>query len=287
MTPEAAQTRADDIEALQRALLLLAVAADGVLLAELISQAETLLKKPAKLATLLAQFTRKHIAPLFGQVRSDLIEVGNLNAAYFDLTPAQAESVTAPLLARLGIAADGSAVEGGLMALYEADTSISVQLTKFVYAQRSAGVGAGTFAKNLRTFISRVPATENVPAKPGLWEKQLDTAVLDLYQQSDRLHQTAFGEKLGLKFYLYLGGVIPTTRPFCRERNGKTFSLDEIKQFGTSRDAFGGYTNKSTGTFAGKPSPYEPVQQLGGYGCKHAISAISDAEARRRRPELF
>ena len=57
-------------------------------------------------------------------------------------------------------------------------------------------------------------------------------------------------------------------------------------KFGTSADEFGGYTDKSKGEFEGKSDPYDPINDLGGIGCRHFWSWISDELAFHLRPEL-
>ncbi len=286
MTPDKAQQRIDEITTMQDQLSRLLLISGGVLLAELLSKADVLLTEPAKLSAILARFEKQQMAPIYSQVRADLLQVVDLNSQYFKPDPAIIDQVSTVLLDRIGLNADGSVIRGGLLDTIAADNTARVQLTKFVYGQKSAGVGPKEFIKNLRSFIGPTAKRGNVPAKPGLWEKQLQNSVFDLYQQTDRLAQDSYATELGLSHFLYLGGTITGTRPFCRERNGKVFSRAEIAKFGTPADAFGGYSNKSTGTFAGKPSPYNPFMQAGGYSCRHHFSAISDREAFRRRPEL-
>tara|TARA_R110000772_G_scaffold17682_4_gene49183 strand:+ start:2315 stop:3001 length:687 start_codon:yes stop_codon:yes gene_type:complete len=69
----------------------------------------------------------------------------------------------------------------------------------------------------------------------------------------------AFGYKIaslaGIKKFKYAGGTIPTTRPFCRTHNNKTYTPSEIKQIWR-------------GTWGGK-KPGDPYVTRGGYRCRH------------------
>jgi hypothetical protein len=92
---------------------------------------------------------------------------------------------------------------------------------------------------------------------------------------------------MGYQCALYQGGIIATTRPFCKKRNGKVFTRDEIKLFGTSKDKFGGYERKGDGYFKGKyKSGYNPLTDAGCYNCRHFYNWISNRLAIRLRPEL-
>ncbi len=93
-------------------------------------------------------------------------------------------------------------------------------------------------------------------------------------------------KELGLQAYLYQGGLIKSSRLFCKKRDGKVFTDFEIARFGTVKDAYGGYTNKAEGVFSGKTEPYDPVVDLGGYGCRHGLSAIPNVLALRMRADL-
>lgn len=97
----------------------------------------------------------------------------------------------------------------------------------------------------------------------------------DLYQQYDRETARQFALRLDLRYAIYQGGIIKTTRLFCELRNDQVFTIDEIKKFGTKHDRWGGYTNKELGEFQGKSEPYNPMLDLGGYNCRHFLDWIS------------
>ncbi len=114
-----------------------------------------------------------------------------------------------------------------------------------------------------------------------------------LYEQSyddlnraDRVLQGMAADRLGLKAYIYQGGLIKSSRPFCVVRNGKCFADFEVAAFGTKADKFGGYTNKADGLFSGKSEPYEPLADAGGYNCRHGLHAVPNVVALRMRPDL-
>lgn len=80
-----------------------------------------------------------------------------------------------------------------------------------------------------------------------------------------RTYQQSITNDLGLEYYLYSGGLIDKSRPFCIERAGKYFSHKEIESW-ASEDWAGkkqGTTESSIFLFAG------------GHNCAHSIIPVS------------
>ena len=97
----------------------------------------------------------------------------------------------------------------------------------------------------------------------------------DLYSQMQRVGANRIRLDLGLKYAVYQGGLIKTSRDFCEQRNGKCFSDDEIMKW-ESLD------------WEGKPETgYNAMIDCGGYNCRHRLDWISDELAKRMRPDLF
>lgn len=121
----------------------------------------------------------------------------------------------------------------------------------------------------------------------GLLASHFRTIVWDVYAEFNRQVGFKTAVCLGYRSAVYEAGLIETSRDFCIERNGKVFTFEEIEKFGTSDDAFGGYTDKSSGSFKGKTKfDYNPFFDQGGYNCRHSYSFIPDRLAIRLRPEL-
>lgn len=122
----------------------------------------------------------------------------------------------------------------------------------------------------------------------GGFVRHFKTFATDTFSLFDRQTNLEFANALNLKYAIYAGGLIETSRPFCEARNNKVFTTDEIKLFGTSKDKYGGYSDKKTGDFQGKPQTelYDPFTQCGGYNCRHTLNYISKALAVQLRPDL-
>ena len=69
---------------------------------------------------------------------------------------------------------------------------------------------------------------------------------------------------------MFEGGLIETSRPFCKDHNGNVNHKSEIAEFNPEK---------------GKQPDYNPFTDLGGYACRHHLNWIPTALALAMRPE--
>jgi hypothetical protein len=82
-----------------------------------------------------------------------------------------------------------------------------------------------------------------------------------------RAYQQAVTADLGLSYYLYAGGVMDKTRPFCMERVGNFYHEDEIKLW-ANQDWAG--KNKDT-------TESSIFIYCGGHNCAHSLIPVSES----------
>ena len=70
---------------------------------------------------------------------------------------------------------------------------------------------------------------------------------------------------MGFEFVIYEGPIRKGSRPFCLEKKGKIFHISEIKKFNPKE---------------AKPPNYNPITDLGGFGCVDHLNWISTALAK-------
>ena len=99
----------------------------------------------------------------------------------------------------------------------------------------------------------------------GAFEKHQRNFAFDLYSQIDRATSDTIRADLGFVFAIYEGGLIETSRIFCEEHDGNIYHISEIKDFNPTE---------------AKPPNYNPITDLGGYGCRHHLNWISTALAK-------
>lgn len=119
--------------------------------------------------------------------------------------------------------------------------------------------------KNLKNFLT------DTPERTGKMRQYYRNFTYDLYSQADRTAGKITADKLGLKYAIYEGGLIETSRQFCIDHNGKVYTRAEIEAFDPPE---------------AKQPDYNPFVDLGGYGCRHHLNWIPEAVAFALRPEL-
>lgn len=235
------------------------------------------------------KFVQDEIIPIMRKYVSDLREINALNAEYFGVFTEtkrimnEIESdINKNTYERLGVNRQGGVIKGGYLDSLIRDETVKNEVKKLTYkAIVSERVTKKEYIQSVKELV------KGSDGKMGALDRHFDTFAYDTFTQHDRSVSWQYADRLNLKYAAYLGGLVEDSRPFCKVRNGKTFSKDEILKFGTPKDTYGGYTNKSKGEFKGKPNEYDPVLDCGGYRCRHSLNFMTEKEARRRRPDLF
>ena len=88
--------------------------------------------------------------------------------------------------------------------------------------------------------------------------------VHDSLMQFDASVNVVIGKEAGATKWKYVGRLIETTRPFCREHEGQVFTDEEIE-------------STWAGSWAGKASG-DPFIVRGGYNCGHQFRPVFDGE---------
>lgn len=109
----------------------------------------------------------------------------------------------------------------------------------------------------------------------GRLERATRQIVSDTFALSDRAVTNAVAEQLDVKWFRYVGGLMDTTRPFCKARNGKYFSKAEVESWGSE---------DWDGKMAGTDSKTIFVT-AGGYNCQHSILPVAESAVPNRFKE--
>lgn len=270
---DAATKRILYIEQRQAALIKAAESLQGSLLARLVVVADAIRKSPdAAIDAVFDDFSRNEAAKVVGQFAKDIIGIGKLNAEYFgavaDLSPKDYRAIQTTaegyLLKRFGLGRNGKPVRNGFLESFITDPTVRRSVKQYAYKTKGSGAGLNEFTKGLGDLLK---------AGDGPIVKYYKTYALDTYQQADREIQEQAAERLGMSAFIYAGGLIKSSRQFCISKNGKVFTRAEALAWKNLE-------------FDGKPTNYDPLRDLGGYGCRHHKNYITNKMAIRRRPEL-
>lgn len=166
----------------------------------------------------------------------------------------------------LGITKRGGLVENGYLNRLLRDETIRNNVRDATFKAVVAQKGFFQTKKELREYIA------GNKDKAGALQQYHRNYVYDTFSQVDRTQSKIIADKLKMNRYaIYEGGLIKTSRPFCRERNGKVFTEEEISKFDPP---------------TAKPPNYNPFTDLGGYACRHHLNWIPEVLAFALRPEL-
>lgn len=195
----------------------------------------------------------------------------DFNGQYFkafakpaELAPLKAAAV-AQVRSWLGLEGNGWLQGNGYLAKLIQDPKVLHELKNFAMRAVAGQQGYEATKTAVKGFI------DGAGDKAGLMQRYYRNFVYDTFSQVDRATAQVYADKLKMDYAVYEGGIIKTTRPFCKERNGKVFTREEIANF-----------NPPTA----QPPNYNPFTDLGGYGCRHHLNWIPYAVAVIMRPDL-
>jgi hypothetical protein len=163
---------------------------------------------------------------------------------------------TNQLLSRIGV--EGNKVIGeGLLSSIIYDSSYLTAIKKSLVNAVSSGSKLTDLIKGYKTLV-----VGEDDKSIGMLETHFRTMVFDTFAENDRVIQNNMADELELNHFIFQGGIIKTTRPFCKQRNDRIYTRAFAEKW---RDL----------DFKGKTDPYDPFVNLGGHNCRHSIDWIS------------
>jgi hypothetical protein len=234
---------------------------------------------PAYVEQVFSQFNKSEGVQLVTTLAQDMGSIATANYSYFlafadelDLSQkdftAIKKTVDSFIQDRIGLAGNKVVKDSFLDSVLQ-DATVKQKVKQQAYANLMNGEGATAFRKSLKSTVL------GEQGKLGALESHYNTYVYDTYNQVDSALQEKYSSELGLEAFVYEGGVIPTTREFCRSKNGKAFLFSEAKEK---------WPNDSTLPKGG--GAYNPLVMRGKFNCRHSINAISSRRALRMREDL-
>lgn len=185
-------------------------------------------------------------------------KIDDLNAAYFESISSafKPNRVFIKQLQAQAIETVNSFVlQDGLAA------QVSLPLNEILSQNINSGGSFSGMLKQLETFIKGNDQVE------GRLLRYTRTYISDAIFNYSRAYQQAVTADLKLEFYLYAGGLMDKSRPFCIERAGKFYHHKEIESWAEE-------------TWAGK-NPLTTESSIfilaGGFSCRHSIIPVHDS----------
>lgn len=185
-------------------------------------------------------------------------------------------NVDATMRKRLGIGKGKEVKKNGYLdQLFRAGAARD-DVKKMVAKAVAAGIPMRQLEKQLQVKV------QGTRSNAGVLEKHIGGFVLDAYQVADSIANNEFGKQLGLKYFVYSGGLIETSRAFCRKRNNKVFTTKEAEGWKNDPTLPRSKAERDSGVV----TDYIPLEDRGRWRCRHRLLYISDQMAFRLRPEL-
>lgn len=225
----------------------------------------------------------QHLGALGSNTVQDMRRVLNFNASYFEpFAPnkdmlAIKEAVDGVMRKRLGIDKEDGLVRKGYLDKLFRNVEPRTDVKKMVAKMVSAGRPMKELEKALRM---KVEGTKNTA---GVLEKHIGGFVLDAYQVADSVTNHQFAKRLKMdRYFIYSGGLIETSRPFCRKRNDKVFTVEEAELWRNDPTLPRTKAEEESGVI----TDYVPTEDRGRWRCRHRIMWIPEELAFSIRPEL-
>ena len=220
---------------------------------------------------------KKQYQLYFPEVMSEVVKasetITNLNDRYFSTLVdsgrlGEIQNKTAAVINKtLGVTDKGKLITGGFIDKIIENKGAQKSFTKKVNEILNGSPDIVLMQSKLKEFII------GNKQSTGLLERHYRTFASDLISNIDRTGALVYANELELNSFYYSGGVILTSRSFCKTKNGKVFTRSEAARWKDS--AF------ITNMYGMNLSDYEPLIDMGGYGCKHRPDWITEDIAKK------
>ncbi len=150
------------------------------------------------------------------------------------------------------------------------------------------GMGLTELRDNLKSAILGRKQLGRDPVM-SKFERYYRQYAFDTLQKHDRTYNLNLANELNVnKYFIYIGGKIEASRPFCifhTDKNNGVWTVDESKEWVNWKDSNG--EKEPAIQYMYLHEGYNPLIDCGGYNCRHHISFISEQMAKQMRPDLF
>jgi hypothetical protein len=227
-------------------------------------------------------FNKREYTNILRKFSKDLGRISDLNSDYFktvadDTTPKRFDSVNKEVKTfmskRIGLNSKSEVVKDGYLDRLIKDEALKNKIKDGIIKGITNKTPVAQVVKKLEKIIVGSPDVE------GGLVKHFNQHMNDTYNQFDRTTSKMFAEKLDLRFFIYQGGKIKTSRPFCIKHDNKCYTVQEAEKWKSQ-------IGDKDGPIADK-NDYNPLVDCGGYNCRHSLDFISNSLAKRYRPDLF
>lgn len=214
---------------------------------------------------------RDEVNDLVRDYAAYLIEISGKNAEYYysigiDRAKVAAIADSVGLIRRvIGIGEDGKLLQGGYLYRLASAETVREQVKQYVLTSIASGQSLKQFQSGLKGLVQ---STDEVD---GVLLSYWNNYAYDQFSRVREINNLHFKDEIGLKYFVYQGGLIRTSRKFCIKKNGKVFSEEEaIRDWPKDPDLI----DKA------HLSTYNPIIDRGRHNCRHFLMWISNEMAK-------
>ena len=233
-----------------------------------------------EIETLMSQFNKLFQESKLKSMANDMLKITDYSKDYYAGMGYSGELLSSIkegmgfISQGIGITDKGNIIKGSYLDSLSQNAEVRKGLKDYVINSVASGKGYNDYLKGFKELVVGNRETK------GALQKYYSQFAYDSFNQVDAAINKHYADELQLEYFIYSGGIIDTTRPFCRKRAGKVFSVKETKKW------------KCDPTLIGKPKgsqcddSYNALIDRGRYRCRHSIRYISEEMAFERRPGL-
>jgi hypothetical protein len=216
--------------------------------------------------SMLDDFSNSYLNPFVSNIGTEMLALTPMNATYFMAVGAKKTTVDNLvkkldfLHEKIGVTAKGEVIPGSYLHNLAQTPELRTELKEYVLKNVVNESGVKAFQTGFKEMLTN---SKDVDGSLTRYYKQY---TFDTFNQVDNTIDTYMAEGLNLKYFVYSGTLIKTSRCFCRKRLRIVFHVDDVKDW------------KNDKTLPITPN-YNPLIDMGSYNCRHNKRWISEEMA--------
>jgi hypothetical protein len=220
------------------------------------------------------QFNNQFQKSVLKDFGSDLLKLVDFNNDYYSTQGINKKILnnvtdkTRWVAESIGIDSKGNIKTGSYLDSLSKNDAVKTEIKNYTLNSINSKTDLNTFISGMK---DQIVGNKDIPGRLQKYYKQY---AFDTFSQTERAISNFYADNLNLNFFIYTGGVISDTRPFCRSRNGNVYSRKEAEKWNKIKP------------WTGAKLPLNFFSDMGGYNCRHQLRWISDELAYSLRPEL-
>lgn len=196
---------------------------------------------------------------VFKKLVTDMLRMTDGIKGDYNTTPQNLKNIkfkVEQLFYKMGYDANGTIIPGSYFDNISSFKGVSQQIADILLKGIANGISFDLILKEMRAFVMGAKGVD------GVLKRYLRQEVHDTIWKTNAVINKYFADELGLKYFVYSGSIMDTTREFCAERNNYVFHVNDVASFPDNLPYF--------------PPKYNFFIDRGGYNCRHKIRYLSN-----------